>query len=312
MEKWCVRVVEIKRNLRHDREKNGDPAYLGMKAKTWNPLAWLSILGCLFAIAILALTFVLNDGMGLLAVLLLALLSTVIGIGNKWTLKSAGRPNTRNADIPPGDVVIRFPQGSFLIVKCDEEVARELYFAPEIIEYLIEQPAVYRLISLIGTSMLMFGVIALGNSKRWTQVAFAISFMALNAAYWIVAALPNRLHWDTSCFEVTQQRLSTSCHKHYIDKSESYTEALFKTICVTRNIDWIRKGAAAPDTPAWDRWLSESRRAVVNLPVDESKGRMGVKTWPVPDAQTFNAQHVMHQLVAEHHVFSTKCTDESG
>ena len=107
----------------------------------------------------------------------------------------------------PGDVVIRYGKGNFLVVSCDEDVARELYFAPESINYLVKNQWQYRVISLVGTIMLMFGVIFLANSSTWMQLCFAIAYITMNALYWIVAALPSRVHWDTSCFKVSDQAI---------------------------------------------------------------------------------------------------------
>lgn len=132
---------------------------------------------------LLGLSIHLRDGMSIIAVVLLSLLSSLIGLGNYWELKLPKRKNNdentmkgdgtngrkwtfrssnsssskksvikdekRNTSckldtvergiapkeeedhVPMGDVVIRYPKGNFLIVRCHENVARELYFAPE-------------------------------------------------------------------------------------------------------------------------------------------------------------------------------------
>lgn len=90
--------------------------------------------------------------MSLLATLLLSFLSTLTGVANKSKLKL---PQRRPGAAPRGDTVIRYPNGSYLVVRCDEDVARELYFAPEEIEYQLSNPARYRLVSLLGTIVLM-------------------------------------------------------------------------------------------------------------------------------------------------------------
>lgn len=77
------------------------------------------------SIALLVLSIVYNDGMALLATLLLSMLSTFIGVANHWTLQLPSRPTKRQ--VPDGDVILKYPQGAFVVVKCDEDVARELY-----------------------------------------------------------------------------------------------------------------------------------------------------------------------------------------
>lgn len=190
--------------------------------------------------------------MSLIATLTLSGLSTLVGIGNKWELELPRRP--RGSKPPPGDVVIRYPNGSYLVVRCDEDVARQLYFAPEEIKYDISSPAVYRIISLVGTLMLMLGVIFLANARLQLQFCWAGAYIVLNAAHWIVAALPQRLHWDLSCYEVKEQSVEGG------PKNPTFTEALWKAILLTKDTRWVRNGAAAPQTEVWDRWLEEAEQ----------------------------------------------------
>ena len=98
--------------------------------------------------------------------------------------------------MPPGDVVISYPQGAFIVIKCDEDIARELYGAPEKYNYLVGVQT-YRLIALTDTILLMFGVIALANASLVLKLAFAGAYIILNAAYWVVTAPPT-MHWDLS------------------------------------------------------------------------------------------------------------------
>jgi len=195
MPDYSVRCVEI---IREDNAKD-------IKVRTIGPLSALAIFGFMESVAILALSLHYNDGMALVATVLLSFLSTLIGLGNKWRVQLVKK--RVEGWTPPGDVVIRYPKGSFLVVKCTEDVARELYFAPENIQYLISHRQAYGLISLFGTMMLMFGVVALANAGLYLQLGFAVSYILLNAAYWLVAALPPKTHWDTSSFVVKEQRL---------------------------------------------------------------------------------------------------------
>src|SRR4051812_32381250 len=122
---YSARVVSIRRT-------NDNP----LKSKTVAPLTLVLFIGFFLSAMLLALSISLSDGMSIVATILLSLLSTLIGWGNKWTLQLPQR-KVQNDKVPRGDVVIRYPKGSFLIVRCKEDVARELYFAPETIEYFL-------------------------------------------------------------------------------------------------------------------------------------------------------------------------------
>ncbi|KAK8214819.1 hypothetical protein M8818_002402 [Zalaria obscura] len=260
-EAYSVRCVELKRKDRVvaqiDLEfkagdaKSAKPLGSDITARTRGPLSIASLLGCLMSIGLLVASAARSDGMSLLATILLSFLSTLIGIGNKWKLQLRARNSSINA--PPGDVVIRYANGSFLVVKCDEEIARELYFAPEDIQYMVSQAWVYRLISLVGTLMLMGGVIALANARLELQIAWAGAFITLNAIYWIIAALPQRLHWDLSCFEIREVGIEGG------PVNENYTQALWRTIVVTQSTAWVKISHSAPRTEAWINWLDAAQ-----------------------------------------------------
>lgn len=263
-----------------------------------------------------------RDGMSIISTVLLSLLSSVIGLGNYWHLKLPTRNTKVNESIktgdfkditlaelgdndkvtedhaPPGDVVIRYPKGNFLMVRCSEDVARELYFAPEEIEYLVQDAWIYRLLSLVGTMMLMGGVICLANARIESQIAWAGSYMLLGAAYWIVAALPAKVHWDTSCYEVMPEALSDSVphnkqnifsksRKYRYSKGGTFTDALWKAIVASKDTTWVRRKDHCPNTEAWNEWLHEAKGCTTDYrrPMkEEDKGAeyKGTTVWEVP------------------------------
>ncbi|KAL5357085.1 hypothetical protein BJX96DRAFT_172207 [Aspergillus floccosus] len=226
-------------------------------AKTFSLLSLLSVAGCAISFALLGLSIHYNDGWALIATVLLSCLSTVIGVACKWELKLGKR--TANRNIPPSDVIVCYPNGSFLIVKCDENVARALFFAPERCDYLLGS-VVYRSLSLLATLMLMFGVVALGNSQLELQLTFGASYLFLNVAYWVVAAMPERLHWDYSALEIKEEETP-------VDPSakRSFTDALWQAIKQTKATRWVRTGQVAPDTRAWDEWLKRAHEVTNGL-----------------------------------------------
>lgn len=297
MPEYSVRCVKIKRVSGESNGKSYGKSNekSNVKNRALAPQAFLAIIGCFQSLVLLGLAVAYRDGMAILAVCLLSLLSSLVGIANKWRLRLHSRD--LQGTVPKGDVVIRYPKGNFLIVECTEEVARELYFAPETIEYFISHPPIYRLISLMGTMMMMFGVIALANAQIQLQLAFAASYILINAAYWIVAALPSKMNWDISCFKIEKQRFGESRFdktkfekardrekpmdkKTFADHNPTFTWALWRAIIVTKRTDWIGWSQATPKSKAWEDWLGA---ALEKAKEAKSETVHDVKIWDVPD-----------------------------
>ncbi|CAO2655327.1 Nn.00g103910.m01.CDS01 [Neocucurbitaria sp. VM-36] len=299
---FSVRVVEIKRTS----EQN-------LKSKSVAPLTVVLLLGFALSALLLAISIWREDGFSIVATILLSLLSSLIGYGNKWTLRLPKR-NVQTGKVPRGDVVIRYPKGSFLVVRCDENVARELYFAPESIEYLLTHGPAYRILSLIGTMMLMGGVICLANAQIQVQIAWAASYMLLGSAYWIVAALPGKLHWDTSCYTVTNECLSDSSmeKKGYPSENKTFTQALWKAIVVSKDTAWVRRSAACPETRAWEDWLNAARACSKDVRLSDEQKCTGIKTWEVPewDPQAYLAELLDDQAKTDDKGLSRPGIDE--
>ncbi|KAL8969116.1 MAG: hypothetical protein Q9183_002149 [Haloplaca sp. 2 TL-2023] len=265
-------------HLLHSNNNRPLPAYsVTCKRITWNPgaesnvdarpispMSALSVLGCVMSIALLVLAIRLNDGFALLAVLALSFLSTIIGIANRWFLKLPKRDQDR--PVPPADVVICYPNGAFLIIKCTEEIARELYWHPDECIYWVND-SIYRLISLLGTLILMFGVICLGNATLDLQLGFAASYIILNAAYWAVAALNPQRNWNLTRYSVHEVRYDDGA------VNKTFTAALWKAIAATQSVHWARVGRIPPSSRAWDKWLDDAEReAKTGGPAWDEKG----------------------------------------
>ena len=234
-----------------------DPKEVEVRAAgwPWGPLTWLALLGAALAAALVGVSIWLDDGMSLIATLCLSLLSSLIGVGSKWALRLPQRRAAR--EVPRSDVVIKYPNGSFVIVRANEETQRQLYWHPESCEYLVGEQ-VYRGLALVGTLLLMAGVVFLANADIRLQIQWAGSYVLLNAAYWVVAALPARLHWDLSAFKATERPISRGTPN---DKEEStFTLAMWRAIAVTRSSAWARDFDIAPKSKVWDAWLDEAGR----------------------------------------------------
>lgn len=249
-----------------------------VKASSTGPLTWLSVLGSLFSVALVVLSVRARDPFALIATILLSFLSTVIGIGSKWSLVLPKRSATRL--VPPSDVIIAYPHGAFLVVKCNEDIARELYWEREKCYYMVGVQ-VYRLISLVGTLMLMFGVIFLGNAQLNQQLAFAAAYIILNAAYWVVAALPQRLHWDLSSYDAQEELFVEQDGEN---NEKNFTAALWKAIAITRSVDWVKNADVAPLSRGWKDWL-ENAEEKAGLPHGKRDPETNATTLPYWDCQ---------------------------
>ena len=217
-----------------------------VSAREWGSLALRSALGCAMSITLLVLSVQRGDGFAFFATLLLSSLSTMIGIGSRWTLKLNKRVSDRI--VPQDRIVVKYPNGSFRIMICKEDVARELYWHPETCHYRFGE-GVYRFISLLGTLFLMVGVVCMGNATLELQIGFGASYLILNAVYWIVAALPPKWFWDTDCYKVKKVLFRGG------ESNKTFTTALWKAIVITGSVNWVRTGQVAPVNKEWNSWL---------------------------------------------------------
>lgn len=224
------------------------------------------------SIALLVLSIHEGDGMAFLATILLSFLSTLVGIGSQWELILPKRKATR--PVPCSDVVINYPHGAFLVIKCEEEVARSLYWSPERCRYY-RSTRWYRLISLLATLVLMFGVICLGNAGLNVQLGFAASYIILNAAYWVVAALPQRWNWDLRCYKKETEQYYGG------ELNETFTTAMWKAIAISGTTKWVRLAGIAPVSEAWDEWLEKAAEVIKEHPcrLDEKTGYHILPDW---------------------------------
>jgi len=228
------------------------------------------------SLAILILSVCLADGFGLMSTLLLSFLSTLIGYGSRWSLALGARGHNRK--LPDDCVVVNYPNGAFDVVICNEDVARELYWHPEQCTYHRGNTQ-YRIVSLLATLILMFGVICLANASLPLQLSFAAAYMILNAAYWVVAALPPQWHWNLSCYEVTDVM------DHVTDtEKKNFTRALWKTICLTGTSEWVKDSRIAPNNKAWGLWVQRAGLEAEQWAREMGRGDWkGAWAWPAWD-----------------------------
>jgi hypothetical protein len=254
-------------DVRASVRKNVTPPQPVMKAKTMAPHNILSVASCLLTIGLLVWSAVIGDGPATISIVLLSLATTLFCAASLWSLP-VKRSRVLRQIVPEGDVVIRTKVGAFLIIKCDENVSRELYYGTDEVQQAITSG--FGTCVGGGTVVFMVAVILMGNSTWTMQAALAVTYLLLNAVYWFVALMPSTTHWEFPLFEIediTPADIQGS-------PSTTFTEALWFAILTTKKIDWVRRSGATPGTSQWDEWLLEA----------EENARNGNRTWDARSA----------------------------
>lgn len=134
------------------------------------------------------------------------------------------------------------------------------------------------------------------------QFAWAGAYVLINIAHWIAAALPERSHWDLSCFDIKEQGVQGG------PASENFTIALWKTILLTKSVQWVKPNGAAPQTGVWSDWVNEAeveawkhKKETGQVLVDNiwpgENGSTGV-VWNGPDADVWEPKKKWDELAA--------------
>ncbi|KAI1121407.1 hypothetical protein F5Y10DRAFT_256421 [Nemania abortiva] len=243
-------------------------------ATLFSPMHILEAFSVLLTFAIIAFAAVQHDGTAIIAVTLMASASSVVGWASWWRPILMNRSHTNK--VPAGDVIIRTREGAFLLIKCTEEVARELYSGTEECEYHVSGQA-YRVLMGLGTFLIMVSVILLGNCKWNTQIFIGASYIVLNGIYWTMGLLPKRLFWDLSRYEFkdvtppeAQNADKTTDPNDPREGVKSFTRTLWYAIRETKRTAWVQRSGAAPVTPQWQMWLAEA----------EDAAKAGNTKWP--------------------------------
>ncbi|KAI1441956.1 hypothetical protein F5Y02DRAFT_397928 [Annulohypoxylon stygium] len=243
---------------------NGRPA---VPATLYSPLHILSVFSCLVTLGIIGLAARYQDGTAIIAVSLVSLASSIVGWASWWRPILMNRSHTNK--VPEGDVIIRTREGAFLLVKCTEEVARELYSGTEECEYHVSGRA-YRVLMGLGTCLLMISVILLGNCKWYTQIFIGGSYIILNGVYWAMGLLDKKYFWDMSRYDIRDITPPHAKNAHETTSNDpregvkSFTRTLWYAVRETKRTAWTHRSGAAPDTPQWRKWLAEAEEAAIN------------------------------------------------
>ncbi|KAK4180294.1 hypothetical protein QBC36DRAFT_37324 [Triangularia setosa] len=262
-------------------------------ATFYSPVHLLSLLSFALTLAIIILSALWEDGTAILATVLISLASSVVCYASLWQPVLMNR--TTNSKVPKGDVVIRTREGAFLLIKCTEEVARELYSGTEECRYVVKSD-VYRVYMGLGMVLLMVSVVLLGNCGWNSQVLIGGGYICLNGLYWMMGLVKEERFWDLgkryTMRDVTPEDakwahvvpdeherehemtnnggrwdMKSDNRKkegqergHDDDTVPSFTRTMWYAIRETEGqVAWVKRSGAMPKTKQWKKWLEEAR-----------------------------------------------------
>ncbi|SZF00830.1 unnamed protein product [Blumeria hordei] len=244
-------------------------------ARKCSPLSIITFISFIWTCVLLIWAIIIEDGTAILALITISMVSSVVGMASWWQPVLMNRPS--KAKVPAGDVVIRTREGAFLLVQCNEDVARELYTGTEECQYHIKTKG-YRILVGVGTVLLMVSVVLMGNCGFIMQAAIGLSYMVLNGVYWAASLIDRTRFWNLSNFHVEDvtpedgrdAHKQTPDHMGEMGQKPSFTRTMWYAIRETQKIGWVKRGGAAPKTSEWDEWLLLAEKNAVN----------GNRKWP--------------------------------
>ena len=190
-----LRVSIPRRAMTAMSEKVGTMVYskerYAVLPRTSSPLERVSLLSFLLTVGIFIVSAIFKDGTAMVAIFLMGLASSVTCYASWWRPLLMHRPADNK--VPPGDVMIRTRDGAFLLIRCKEEVSRELYTATEECQYV--STTFHRVFMGIGMVLLMVAVVLLGNCGWSSQAMVGTSYILLNAVYWVMGLVPPKYFW---------------------------------------------------------------------------------------------------------------------
>ncbi|RHZ54422.1 hypothetical protein CDV55_100871 [Aspergillus turcosus] len=227
-----------------------EPVYIPVKRFcALNVVNWISVV---MTIGLFVWAGLIQDGLAMVALVTMSLSTSLACLSSEWYPVLSHRPT--DAKVPRGDIVIATRNGAFVVVRCDEEITRELYGGTETCRYAFGDTW-HRV--LLGTStVLLMGSVILFNNCGWTmQAAIGLAYIILNILYWAVPLMMHRKStWDMSRYEIKRAAPKARPTK----RMPSYTETLWYAIRETGRTEWVENSKLAPSTDAWRKWLQEA------------------------------------------------------
>lgn len=124
------------RTLNYSRTGNTPKKKPRIPPQTLSPLNILNIGSCLLTVGVFIAAAVIGDGTACLALVTISMVSSIVGYASWWS--PVLTPRTFQSKVPSGDIAIRTREGAFLLVRCNENVARELYVGTEECSYHVK------------------------------------------------------------------------------------------------------------------------------------------------------------------------------
>lgn len=242
-----------------------------------SPIHIVAVFSFLLTIGLIVAAAHWRDGTAILAIILVSFATSTIGYGAWWRSLTVRARLTATAS-SPGDMVIRTREGAFLLIKCTEQIASELYSGVEECEYVASGRR-YRIVMILGAILIMPAVILFGNCTFNMQALVGASYMMLNIIYWSLGLVPKRYYWDLSRYEWMDLTPHDARNAHQNDRTvdghgaenvRSFTRTLWYVIRETKVTGWVERSGAVPSTPQWKRWVQKAQEAAVS----------GLRNWP--------------------------------
>jgi hypothetical protein len=230
----------------------------------FSPLHLLSLFSFLLTMGLIAGAAVLQDANAILSLGILSIVSMLVGFASWW--KPLLQVRKDEGKVPKGDVVIRTRSGAILLVRCSENIARELYSGTEECEYELRSHW-HRTLMGVGTMLLMLGIVLLGNCTWNMQVAIGASYIVLNGLYWAIGLIPREKFWDLSRYNVRDltppdaRNADVDMDTDDGEGAACFTRTLWYAVRETESQAWVERSGAAPGTAMWRQWLDEAQQA---------------------------------------------------
>ncbi|KAH7086220.1 hypothetical protein FB567DRAFT_593168 [Paraphoma chrysanthemicola] len=197
-----------------------------------------------------------------------------------------------------GDVVIAYPNGSFLVVRCSQELQDELFFNSGFSRFHASSTTeIYKTLTfvLIQFFCILYFVDIRSAYKAFWAGAYATTVYSL----WILVVFSERLSWGSSCFTTTQEHIMDGNEdSKLVTTGEYWTEALWKTIAISQSTDWVDEIVASPTPTGWREWLSAAEAHAATVQSRTIAGDDGLEIhWKLPiwDASIQREQRLLEK-----------------
>lgn len=263
LEQYTVRKFDIGYRTGDDLESKGDtdqsPSEKEVPPLRINYFSWLNVatvLSILMTVGLFVAAGVLRDGVALLALATMACSTSAASFSAWWSPELSER--TAKCEVPRADIAIITRGGAFIIVHCEEQIARELYMGADVSRYTLNGRP-HQIVLATSTLLLMASVVFFSNCSGKMQIAIGAAYFILNILYWLLALLVEpRKTWNLEHrYHVEEQELKYEGNKNF-------TNALWLAIRHTGQTRWAKRADIVPVTDSWEKWLEEARQNAGN------------------------------------------------